>query len=56
MKKIKKILLVLLIVIVTGCSLSQSQLTTDYYTYINKDKIDEFGKGRNYKKCKMDGD
>ena len=42
MKKLKKILLVLLIVIVTGCSLSQSQLTTDYYTYINKDKIDEY--------------
>ena len=42
MKKIKKILLVLLILLVTGCSIGKDKLTEDYYTYINKDKISSY--------------
>lgn len=42
MKRLKKILLVLLILILTGCSISSNKLTEDYYTYINKDKIKNY--------------
>ena len=42
MKQIKKILLVLLIVFITGCSLSKDKLTVDYYTYVNEKTIENY--------------
>ena len=42
MKQLKKILLVLLIVLVTGCSLSKDKLTVDYYTYVNETTIKNY--------------
>ena len=42
MKQIKKILLVLLIVFITGCSLSKDKLTVDYYTYVNETTIKNY--------------
>ena len=42
MKRLRKILLVLLILLVTGCSIGKDKLTEDYYTYINKDKISSY--------------
>ena len=42
MKQLKKILLVLLIVFITGCSLSKDKLTVDYYTYVNETTIKNY--------------
>lgn len=42
MKQLKKILLVLLIVFITGCSLSKDKLTVDYYTYVNEKTIENY--------------
>ncbi len=42
MKYIKEILIALLIILLTGCSLANNKLTDDYYSYINEDIISKY--------------
>lgn len=42
MKRLKRVLLFLLIILVTGCSFSAEKLTVDYYSYINEEKINNY--------------
>lgn len=42
MKQIKKIFLIILIFLITGCSLTKDKLEVDYYSYINNEKIENY--------------
>lgn len=42
MKRLKKYLIIVLILLTVGCNIKSDKLTTDYYTYINKQKIDSY--------------
>lgn len=42
MKRLNKYLIIILILLTVGCNIKSDKLTTDYYTYINKQKIDSY--------------